>query len=61
MCRVRLNARGFECGSGLARDTGSAVCQSWRSDAIASKPAPTVEVPGVFDCSACSPSMWFKD
>ncbi|PRW99923.1 hypothetical protein C7A07_02905 [Pseudomonas fragi] len=29
------------CGSGLARDTGAAVCQANRSDAIASKPAPT--------------------
>ncbi|PRX00465.1 hypothetical protein C7A07_01275 [Pseudomonas fragi] len=29
------------CGSGLARDTGAAVCQDSRVDPIASKPAPT--------------------
>ena len=29
------------CGSGLARDSGDAVFQDDRSDAIASKPAPT--------------------
>ena len=33
--------RGAICGSGLAHDAGSAVFQSNRVDAIASKPAPT--------------------
>ncbi|MPR02554.1 hypothetical protein F0169_11020 [Pseudomonas sp. MAFF 212408] len=31
------------CGSGLARDAGTSKHQSHRIDAIASKPAPTLE------------------
>ncbi|PAA06587.1 hypothetical protein CJU78_16560 [Pseudomonas fragi] len=33
------------CGSGLARDSGYAVCQAHRGDTIASKPAPTTRLP----------------
>ncbi|MPQ83964.1 hypothetical protein F0170_08210 [Pseudomonas sp. MAFF 730085] len=38
-----LDQKHFFCGSGLARDAGTSELQVHRVDAIASKPAPTVD------------------
>ncbi|MPQ84118.1 hypothetical protein F0170_09040 [Pseudomonas sp. MAFF 730085] len=40
---ARLPASPRFCGSGLARDAGNSIQQAHRVDAIASKPAPTIQ------------------
>ncbi|MEA9992765.1 hypothetical protein QN404_28115, partial [Pseudomonas sp. RTS1] len=40
---------GAGVGAGLARDAGTSVCQSHRSDAIAGKPVPTQARSHIFD------------